>query len=172
MEGGRLVFKGLVASTKTPCYAPCLLNRAQLICVCLGCLFRLFGDRLLPSSPLFSPLPGHRLAQGHLDWTHGCWLTYILQWKTSWPLRQSPLLWIHAATQTPFSCLTVCFFPIRSSFSGVFLGFFLVAGGSGDGQGLKGTYNSPSYWIFKKEKAIFTVSKAFTDVSNWKLDSL
>lgn len=41
IPGWRLVFKSLVASTKTLCSAPCLLNRAKLIWVCLG---------LLPSS--------------------------------------------------------------------------------------------------------------------------
>jgi len=47
IQGWRVVFKGLVASTKAFCSAPCLLNRAKLIWICLGVLLSSHG-RLSP----------------------------------------------------------------------------------------------------------------------------
>lgn len=67
-----MVFIGLVASTKTLCSAPCLLNRAQLIWVCLGLQLSSLGRPsaclCLPVSPSVSSastLATCRLAQGH-----------------------------------------------------------------------------------------------------------
>lgn len=78
----RVVFRGLVASIKTLCSAPCLLNRAKLIWVCLGLLLSSLG-RLSPSLftvyPSFSSHP-ERLTvslKDPLTWTHGCRCTYI-----------------------------------------------------------------------------------------------
>lgn len=79
IPGWRVVLKGLVASTKTLCSAPCLLNRAELIWVCLGPLLSSLG-RLSPSNLLPLPSPTRAtycLAQGHRDWTHACRCTYI-----------------------------------------------------------------------------------------------
>lgn len=88
IPGWRVVFKGLVASTKTPCSAPCLLNRAKLIWVCLGLLLsslgrpaplpRFFFFYSFPSQPkrlavsLKDTLTGHLVVDAH---------THILQRK-------------------------------------------------------------------------------------------
>lgn len=92
IPGWRVVLKGLVASSKTLCSAPCLLNRAELIWVCLGSLLSSLG-RLSPS--LLLPLPSQpkRLTVSLKDAVAGHMLVdaHILQWKKCWPLSQRPV---------------------------------------------------------------------------------
>lgn len=78
----RVVFRGLVASIKTLCSAPCLLNRAKLIWVCLGLLLSSLGwlsPSLFTVYPSFSSHPEQLTVslKDPLTWTHGCRCTYI-----------------------------------------------------------------------------------------------
>lgn len=88
IPGWRVVFKGLVASTKTLCSAPCLLNRAKLIWVCFrAASFVSWATVSLP--PLSSTstgvitvvlkdtLTGRTVVDAH-----------ILQRKKCWPLSR------------------------------------------------------------------------------------
>lgn len=72
--GWRVVFKGLVASAKTLCSAPCLLNRAKLIWVCLGLLL---GNCLPPSFSLFHLNFSDSLSRSRTLWLDTWLLTHI-----------------------------------------------------------------------------------------------
>lgn len=89
IPGWRVVFKGLVASTKTLCSAPCLLNRAKLIWVCLELLLASLG-RLSPSLPLSFPPQPQWLTVSFKDTLTGHMVVdaHILQWKKCWPLSR------------------------------------------------------------------------------------